>query len=120
MWNDHESRVFQTAIERVIVTTAGGQAALDVQQKGISGKVLKPLIQIGVGAYHREKLGWDPEQVVPFKTQLKIFHKYRVERVVHTGGDLDGLPTPMEEEYLRRVRAGQVYGGNAVSFLTSF
>ncbi len=71
-------------------------------------------------AYHREKLGWDPEKVVPFKTQAKIFHKYRVERVLHAGGDLDGLPTPMEQEYLRRVRAAQVYGGNAVSFLTSF
>ncbi len=71
-------------------------------------------------SYHREKLGWDPEKVVPFKTQAKIFHKYRVERVLHAGGDLDDLPSPMEEEYLRRVRAGQVYGGNAVSFLTSF
>jgi fatty acid desaturase len=70
--------------------------------------------------YHREKLGLDPEQVVPFKTQLKIFHKYRVQRVVHAGGDLDGRPAPMETDYLQAVRAGEVYGGNAVSFLIPF
>jgi len=70
--------------------------------------------------YHREKLGWDTERVVPFKTQAKIFHKYRVQRVVHTGGDLDGRPSPMQEDYLQAVRAGEVYGGNAVSFLIPF
>ena len=70
--------------------------------------------------YHREKLGWDPDRVVPFKTQAKIFHKYRVNRVVHSGGDLDGRPSPMQEDYLQAVRAGEVYGGNAVSFLISF
>jgi omega-6 fatty acid desaturase (delta-12 desaturase) len=70
--------------------------------------------------YHREKLGWDSERVVPFKTQAKIFHKYRVHRVLHTGGDLDGRSSPMQEDYLQAVRAGEVYGGNAVSFLISF
>jgi len=71
-------------------------------------------------AYHREKLGSDPEQVIPFKTQWKIFHKYRVCRVAQAGGDLDGRPSPMEQDYLRAVRAAEVYGGNAVSFLVSF
>ena len=71
-------------------------------------------------AYHREKFGSAPELLIPFSTQLKIYHKYRVQRVTHSGGDLDDLPEPMEEEYLKRARAGQIYGGNAVSFLTSF
>jgi len=71
-------------------------------------------------AYHREKLKYDPERVIPFKTQLRIFHKYRVERVLHAGGDLDGRPELMEDDYLRAVLAGEVYGGNAVSFLVSF
>jgi len=71
-------------------------------------------------AYHRESFGSDPEQVIPFKTQLRIFHKYRVERVLHAGGDLDGRPSPMTEDYLEAARAGKVYGGNAVSFLVSF
>lgn len=71
-------------------------------------------------AYYREQFGVDPEQVIPFLTQLQMYHKYRVARVTHSGGDLDDLPEPMEEEYLRRARAGQIYGGNAVSFLNSF
>jgi fatty acid desaturase len=71
-------------------------------------------------AYHREQFGEDPERFIPFGTQLKIYHKYRVQRVTQDGGDLDDLPEAMEEEYLRRARAGQIYGGNAVSFLTSF
>jgi omega-6 fatty acid desaturase (delta-12 desaturase) len=70
--------------------------------------------------YHREKIGWDSERVVPFSAQLKIFHKYRVCRVLHEGGDLDGRPSLMQEDYLQAVRAGEVYGGNAVSFLVSF
>jgi fatty acid desaturase len=61
-------------------------------------------------AYHREQFGAVPEEVIPFG----------VQRVMHSGGDLDDLPTPWEEEYLERARAGQIYGGNAVSFLNSF
>ena len=49
-----------------------------------------------------------------------MYHKNRVNRVMHSGGELDDLPVPVEEEYLRRARAGQIYGGNAVSFLNSF
>jgi hypothetical protein len=49
-----------------------------------------------------------------------MYHKYRVQRVAHSGGDLDDLPTPWEEDYLERARAGKIYGGNAVSFLNSF
>ena len=71
-------------------------------------------------AYHRETFGDDPAQVIPFRTALKIYHRYRVPRVTHSGGPLDDLPTPWEAEYLQRARAGQIYGGNAVSFLNSF
>jgi fatty acid desaturase len=71
-------------------------------------------------AYHREQFGEDPGKVIPFRTQLKMYHRYRVQRVTHSGGPLDDLPEPWGEEYLRRARAGQIYGGNAVSFLNSF
>ncbi len=71
-------------------------------------------------AYHAERIGDDPARLIPFRTQLRIFHKYRVQRVLHKGGDLDGRTAPMEAEYLAAVRAGEVYGGNAVSFLMSF
>jgi len=71
-------------------------------------------------AYHREQFGTDPERVIPFFTQVKMYHKYRVQRVTDDGGDLDDLPEAVGPEYLKRARAGQLYGGNAVSFLTSF
>lgn len=71
-------------------------------------------------AYYREQFGADPEMVIPFLTQLEIYHKHRVNRVTYSGGELDDLPEPMAEEYLRRARAGQISGGNAVSFLNSF
>lgn len=71
-------------------------------------------------AHHRDKLQYDDSRVIPFKTQLKIFHKYRVQRVLHAGGDIDGRPEVMEDEYLKATQAGEVYGGNAVSFLVSF
>ncbi len=71
-------------------------------------------------ALHREMLGCDPQNVITFPTQLKIFHKYRVCRVSHSGGDLGNHPEPMVMEYLKACQAGRVYGGNAVSFLMSF
>jgi fatty acid desaturase len=71
-------------------------------------------------AWHKANIGTDPDRVIPFLTQLRIYHKYRVHRVLHAGGDLDGRPAPMEADYFKAVRAGEVYGGNAVSFLMSF
>jgi fatty acid desaturase len=71
-------------------------------------------------AYHREQFGTDPGLAIPFFTQLRMYHAYRVNRVMQSGGPLDDLPEAWEREYLRRARAGQVYGGNAVSFLNSF
>ena len=82
---------------------------------------LKPTVPwYRLPAYHKEHVSNDPGRVIPFLTQLRIYHKYRVSRVLHAGGDLDGRPEPMGEGYLRAVRAGEVYGGNAVSFLMSF
>jgi len=71
-------------------------------------------------AYHREQFSTDAENVIPLSSQLKMYHKYRVPRVTHSGGELDDMPTPWEGEYLERARAGKMYGGNAVSFLNSF
>jgi omega-6 fatty acid desaturase (delta-12 desaturase) len=71
-------------------------------------------------AYHRETFGTDPALVIPLSAQLRMYHKYRVPRVTHSGGDLDDLPPAREQEYLDRARAGRIYGGNAVSFLNSF
>jgi len=71
-------------------------------------------------AWHRETFGTDPALVIPLSAQLKMYHRYRVERVTHSGGDLDGLPAPWQADYLERARAGKLYGGNAVSFLNSF
>jgi omega-6 fatty acid desaturase (delta-12 desaturase) len=71
-------------------------------------------------AYHRELFGSDPQRVIPFSAQLSIYHRYRVARVTHSGGDLDDEVEPMGEDYLRACRAGRAYGGNAVSFLMSF
>jgi len=71
-------------------------------------------------AYHRELFGDNPERVIPFSAQLYMYHKYRVVRVTHEGGDLDEHQDVMAEDYLRACREGRIYGGNAVSFLMSF
>jgi fatty acid desaturase len=71
-------------------------------------------------AFHRETFGTDPALVIPLSAQLRMYHRYRVPRVTHSGGDLDDLPTPWQQDYLDRARAGRIYGGNAVSFLNSF
>lgn len=67
-------------------------------------------------AKHRELFGDDPENVVPLAAQLKIFHKQRVRRVT---GNHEGVE-PEGREFLEAARRGEVYGGNAASFLTSF
>jgi omega-6 fatty acid desaturase (delta-12 desaturase) len=67
-------------------------------------------------AKHREMFGDDPASVVPLSTQLGIFHKYRVRRIV---GNHEGIE-PSGRDFLRAAQRGEVYGGNAASFLTSF
>jgi fatty acid desaturase len=67
-------------------------------------------------AKHRELFGDDPENVIPLASQLRIFHKQRVNRIV---GNHEG-DVPFGRNFLVAARRGEVYGGNAASFLTSF
>lgn len=66
-------------------------------------------------AHHRKLFGDDPHTVIPFASQLKIYHSRRVARIMH-----DGAPEVSGDAYLQAARDGRVYGGNAVSFLTAF
>lgn len=68
-------------------------------------------------ALHRELFGEDPALVIPFMAQLRIFHRFRVKRIME---EAPGTAVPTGMNYLAGARAGQVYGGNAASFLTSF
>jgi len=65
---------------------------------------------------HRELFGASRKNIVPFLSQLKIFHKNRVKRIYGNHGE----DTPSGKEYLIAARKGEVIGGNAASFLTSF
>ena len=66
---------------------------------------------------HRELTANDPGRVIPFRSQLRLYHRNRVLRVCNP------QPTeyPKGADYLRLARAGEgPIGGNAASFLTSF
>ena len=66
---------------------------------------------------HRELTGNDPERVIPFRSQLKLYHRNRVLRVCNPQPE----DYPKGADYLRLARAGEgPIGGNAASFLTSF
>ena len=66
---------------------------------------------------HRELTGNDPARVIPFRSQLALYHRNRLLRV-HNPQPAD---YPKGEAYLRAARAGTgPIGGNAASFLTSF
>jgi fatty acid desaturase len=66
---------------------------------------------------HRELTGNDPERVIPFSSQLKLYHRNRVLRVCNPQPE----DYPKGAAYLRLARAGEgPIGGNAASFLTSF
>ncbi|MGI9272699.1 MAG: fatty acid desaturase [Woeseiaceae bacterium] len=66
---------------------------------------------------HQEIAGDDPTKVIPFKSQLKLYHRNRVLRVCNPEPD----DYPQGAEYLASARAGEgPIGGNAASFLTSF
>ena len=69
-------------------------------------------------ALHRELYGSGPEPVIPFRSQLRIFHKYRVNRIMH---DDSASSNRLVEgaDFLRAAQRGEVDGGNAASFLTS-
>ncbi len=68
-------------------------------------------------ALHEELTGNDPEKVIPFLAQLKLFHRNRVLRVSNPQSE----DYPQGADYLRTARTGRgPIGGNAASFLTSF
>ena len=68
-------------------------------------------------ALHAEISGNDPASVIPFWSQLKLYHHNRVARVYNP--QPDGYP--QGREYLRTAQSGSgPIGGNAASFLTSF
>lgn len=67
-------------------------------------------------AKHRELYGDDPAYVIPLGAQLSIFHRQRVRRIT----DNHGEETPSGREWLAAARRGEVYGGNAASFLFAF
>lgn len=66
---------------------------------------------------HERLTGNDPSRVIPFYSQLKIYHRNRVLRICSPQPD----DYPQGEEYLAAARSGVgPIGGNAASFLTSF
>ena len=66
---------------------------------------------------HRELTGNDPERVIPFASQLRLYHRNRMLRVSNPQPD----DYPKGADYLQLAQAGQgAIGGNAASFLTSF
>ena len=66
---------------------------------------------------HEQLTGNDPDAVIPFRSQLRLYHRNRVTRIQNSQpGDY-----PKGADYLRAARAGEgAIGGNAASFLTSF
>lgn len=68
-------------------------------------------------ALHAEIAGDDPTRVIPFKSQLRLYHRNRVLRICNP--QPEGYP--QGEDYLAAARQGNgPIGGNAASFLTSF
>jgi len=68
-------------------------------------------------ALHAELSGNDPEFVIPFVAQIRLYHRNRVSRIYNPQPE----DYPQGREYLRTAQSGTgPIGGNAASFLTSF
>ena len=66
---------------------------------------------------HEQMTGNDPEFVIPFRSQLRLYHRNRLKRVFNPQPE----DYPKGADYLNVARAGVgPVGGNAASFLTSF
>jgi len=66
---------------------------------------------------HAELTGGDPQRVIPFLSQLKLYHRNRVKRIYNPQPE----DYPKGEAYLKTAQSGKgLIGGNAASFLTSF
>jgi len=70
--------------------------------------------------FDEKTFGRDPLRFIPFSAQLLMYHRYRVYRVMHDDGPLLAEQGAMGADYLRACQQARNYGGNAVSFLTSF
>ena len=66
---------------------------------------------------HAEMTANDPAFIIPFKSQLRLYHNNRVSRIFNP--QPEGYPKG--RDYLRAAQSGAgPIGGNAASFLTSF
>ena len=66
---------------------------------------------------HAELTGGDAKRVIPFLSQLKLYHRNRVSRIYNPQPE----DYPKGDAYLDTARSGKgLIGGNAASFLTSF
>jgi omega-6 fatty acid desaturase (delta-12 desaturase) len=70
--------------------------------------------------FDRRTFGDDPGRFIPFAAQLRMYHRHRVHRILHEGGPFDDQQNAMGADYLAACKAARSYGGNGVSFLTSF
>ena len=66
---------------------------------------------------HFDLAGNDPQYGIPLRSQLKLYHRNRVQRVYNP--QPEGYPTGAAYLEVARSGAGPI-GGNAASFLTSF
>ncbi len=67
-------------------------------------------------ARHRAMYDDPGAHVIPIRSQLAIFHRQRVRRIV----DNHDASAPTGRDYLHAAQRAEVHGGNAASFLTSF
>jgi len=68
-------------------------------------------------ALHTDLTGDDPQGIIPFSAQSKLYHRNRVHRIYNPQPE----DYPKGEAYLRTAQSGRgLIGGNAASFLTSF
>ncbi len=66
---------------------------------------------------HFELTGDAPDRVIPFASQLRLYHRNRVQRVYNP----QPVDYPKGIDYLKTAQSGTgPIGGNAASFLTSF
>jgi fatty acid desaturase len=71
-------------------------------------------------AFYKENISASADSVIPFRQQLRIYHRHRVYRVAHRSGPYLEQQGYTGEDYFQAGRRGELYGGNAVSFLVSF
>ena len=71
---------------------------------------------------HRQLYGTSQDRVIPLSAQLKICHRFRVERVTlgEASDDADEELLQEQTDFLQAAKLAKVPGGNAASFLTAF